>query len=142
MPDRIGQGDQRRGTDRAGARVYVCRGPAYRRKPVEGGRSGHQRTDETILSRTARARSVAPGRGVTSSSVVDLERETVARAILLGRLRTARRVEIAMGASISQKKGRGGARFGDRLDAQNGNHPAFRTPAAIASGAELLLQNH
>src|SRR5215510_3517053 len=106
MPDGIGKGDQRRGADRADARVYVCRGPAYCRKPVEGRRSGHQRTDEAILSRTARARSVESGRGVTSSSVDDLETETVARAILLGGLRPAGRVEIAMSASISQKNGR------------------------------------
>jgi len=51
-------------------------------------------------------------------------------------------VEVAMSASISQKKGCGGARFNDRLDAQDENHPAFHTPAAIPSGAELLLQNH
>src|SRR5262250_1936757 len=101
MPDRIGQGDQGRGADRAGARVYVRRGPAHCRKPVEGGRSGHQRTDETVLSRNARARSVAPGRGVTSSSVDDLETETMARAILLGGLRPAGRVEITMIAVIS-----------------------------------------
>src|SRR5215813_2765705 len=123
MPDGIGQGDQRRGAGRADARVYVCRGPAYRRKPVEGGRSGYQRIDEAILSRTARARSVASGRGVTPSSVVDLETEAVARAVLLGRLRPAGRVEIAMGAWISQTKGWGGARINDRLDAQDGNHP-------------------
>jgi hypothetical protein len=47
-----------------------------------------------------------------------------------------------MSASISQKKGLGGARFDDRLDAQDGNHPVFRIPAAIPSGAGLLLQNH
>jgi hypothetical protein len=45
-----------------------------------------------------------------SSTVVDLERETVAGALLLGRLRPASGVEIAMSASISQKKGWGGAR--------------------------------
>jgi hypothetical protein len=28
----------------------------------------------------------------------------------------------------------------DRLDAQNGNHHAFRIPAAIPSSSELLLQ--
>ena len=66
----------------------------------------------------------------------------MARAILLGGLRPAGRVEIAMSASISQKKGWGGARFDDRPDAQDENHPAFHTPAAIPSGAELLLQNH
>src|SRR5262245_28777264 len=98
MPDRIGQGDQRRGARGADARVYVRRGPARRRKPVEGGRPGHQRADEAILSRAARAGSVAPGRGVAPSSVVDLERETMARAILLGRLRPAGRVEIVMSA--------------------------------------------
>src|SRR5262249_36263217 len=108
------------------------------RKPVEGRRSGHQRTDETILSRNARARSVAPGRGVTSSSVVDLETETVARAILLGGLRPAGRVEIAKSASISKNKGWGDARFNDRLDAKDENHCVFRIP----SGAGLLLQNH
>src|SRR5215813_795877 len=134
MPDRAGQGDQRRRADRADARVYVRRRAAYCRKPVEGRRSGHQRTDEAILSRNARARSVEAGRGVTSSSVVDLETETVARAILLGGLRPAGRVEIAMSGSISQKKGWGGAHFNDRLDAQDENHPAFRTPAAIQSG--------
>src|SRR5262245_37248525 len=101
MPDRVGQGDQRRRADRAGARVYVRGRPAYCSKPVEGGRPGHQRTDEAILSRTARARSVASGRGVASSSVVDLETETVAGAILLGRLRPARRVELTISASIS-----------------------------------------
>src|SRR5262245_38365673 len=100
MPDRVGQGDQRRGTDRADPWVYVCRRATRHRKPVEGRRSGHQRTDEAILSGNARARSVAPGRGVTSSSDVDLERETVARAILLGRIRPAGRVEIVMSASI------------------------------------------
>ena len=42
---------------------------------------------------------------IASGSVVDLERETVAGAILLGRLRTAGRVEITMSAAISQKKG-------------------------------------
>src|SRR5215813_13248244 len=105
MPDRIGQGDQRRGADRADARVYVCRGPACCRKSVEGRRPGHRRADETILSRNARARSVEPGRGVTSSPVVDLERETVARALLLGGLRPAWRVEIAMSVSNSQRKG-------------------------------------
>jgi hypothetical protein len=47
-----------------------------------------------------------------------------------------------MSAAISQKKGWGVARFNDRLDAQDENHPAFRAPAAIPSGAELLLQNH
>src|SRR5262245_46620051 len=94
MPDRVGQGDQRRGADRADARIYVRRRPAYCRKSVEGRRSGHQRADEAILSRNARARSVEPGRGVTSGSVVDLEREAVARAILLGGLRPAGRVEI------------------------------------------------
>jgi hypothetical protein len=51
-------------------------------------------------------------------------------------------MEIAMGASISQMKGRGGARFDGRLDEQDGNHPVFRIPAAIPSGAELLFQNH
>src|SRR5215510_2279769 len=105
MPDGIGKGDQRRGADRADARVYVRRGPAYCRKPVEGRRSSHQRADEAILSRNARARSVAPGRGVTSSTVVDLETETVARALLLGRLRPAGRVEIAMSSSLSRKNG-------------------------------------
>src|SRR5262245_61200611 len=101
MSDRVGQGDQRRRAGRADAGVYVRRRPAYCRKPVEGRRSGHQRTDETILSRTARPRSVEPGRGVTSSADFDLERETVAGAILLGRLRPAGRVEIAMSAPIS-----------------------------------------
>jgi hypothetical protein len=66
----------------------------------------------------------------------------VARAILLGGLRPAGRVEIAISASISQKKEWGGARFDDCLDAQDGNHPVSRIPAAIPSGAELLLQNH
>jgi hypothetical protein len=47
-----------------------------------------------------------------------------------------------MSVAISQKKRLGGARFDDRLDAEDGNHPVFRIPAAIASGAELLLQNH
>jgi hypothetical protein len=47
-----------------------------------------------------------------------------------------------MSASISQKKGWGGAHFDDSLDAQDGNRPVFRIPAAIPSGAELLLQNH
>src|SRR5262249_48299471 len=106
LPDRIGQGDQRRGVGRTDARVYVCWRAAYRRKPVEGRRPGNQRTDEAILSRNARARSVEPGRGVTSSSIDNLERETVARAILLGGLRPAGRVEIEMSASISQRKGR------------------------------------
>src|SRR5215475_7341838 len=104
MPDRIRQGDQRRGAGRADARVYVRRGSAYRRKPVEGRRSCHQRTDETVLSRNARARSVEAGRGVTSSSVIDLETEAVAGAILLGGLRPPGRVEIAMSGAISEKK--------------------------------------
>ncbi len=47
-----------------------------------------------------------------------------------------------MSASISQKKGWVIIRFDDGLDAQDGNHPVFRIPAAIPSGAELLLQNH
>jgi len=47
-----------------------------------------------------------------------------------------------MSASILQKMGWGGASFNDRLDAQDENHPAHHTPAAIPSGAELLLQNH
>jgi hypothetical protein len=47
-----------------------------------------------------------------------------------------------MSASISQKKGWGGARINDRLYAQDGNHPVFRIPTAIPSGAELLLQNY
>jgi hypothetical protein len=47
-----------------------------------------------------------------------------------------------MSASISQKKGWGINRIEDRLDAQDGNRPVFRIPAAIPSGAELLLQNH
>jgi hypothetical protein len=51
-------------------------------------------------------------------------------------------MEIALSAPISQKKGRGGARFDDRLDEQDGNHPVFRTPATIPSGAESLFQNH
>src|SRR5215831_2607131 len=94
MPDRIGQGGQRRGADRADARFYVCRRPAYCCEPVEGGRSGHERADETVLSRTAGARANEPGRGFTSSSVVDLERETVESALLLGGLRPAGRVEV------------------------------------------------
>jgi hypothetical protein len=73
-------------------------------KPVEGGRSGDQWTDDAILSRNARAGAIEPGRGVASSSVVDLETEAVASAILLGRLRPAGRVEIAMSASIPRKK--------------------------------------
>src|SRR5262245_57508145 len=68
--------------------------------------SGQQRTYEAILSGNARARSVEPCGGPTSSSVVDLETEAVAKAILLGRLRPPGRVEIAPGASISQKNGR------------------------------------
>jgi hypothetical protein len=32
--------------------------------------------------------------------------------------------------------------FDDRLDAQDGNHPVFRIPAAAPSFAALLLQNH
>src|SRR5215510_7283382 len=100
MPDRVGQGGQRRRADRADARFYVRRRPAYCSKPVEGGRSGHQRADEAILSRNARARSVERGRGVTSSSDVDLEREAVASAILLGRLRPPGRVEIAMNSAF------------------------------------------
>jgi hypothetical protein len=51
-------------------------------------------------------------------------------------------VEIAISAPISQKKGWGGARFDDRLDAQDGNHLVFRIPAVIPSGAESFLQNH
>jgi hypothetical protein len=47
-----------------------------------------------------------------------------------------------MSAPISQKKGWGGARFDDRLEAQDGNHLVFRVPAAIPSGAELLFQNY
>jgi hypothetical protein len=51
-------------------------------------------------------------------------------------------MEIAMSAPISQKKGWGGARLDGRLGAQDVNHHVFRMPAAIASGDELLLQNH
>jgi hypothetical protein len=51
-------------------------------------------------------------------------------------------VEIVVSASISQKKGRGVARFDDRLDAQGGNHPEFRIPDAMPSSSALLLQNH
>jgi hypothetical protein len=47
-----------------------------------------------------------------------------------------------MSASISQKRGWGGARLDGRLDAQDGNHHVFRILAAIPSGAELLSQNH
>jgi hypothetical protein len=47
-----------------------------------------------------------------------------------------------MSAAISRKKRWVIAHFNDRLETQAGNHPAFRTPAAIPSGAELLLQNH
>jgi hypothetical protein len=47
-----------------------------------------------------------------------------------------------MSAAITQKKGWEGARFDDSLDAHDGNRPVFRIPAAIPSGAELLLQNH
>jgi len=47
-----------------------------------------------------------------------------------------------MSASISQKKKCGGDRFDDRHDAQDENHLAFRIPAAIPPGAELLFQNY
>jgi len=60
----------------------------------------------------------------------------------LGGLRPAGRVEIATSAAISQKKGWGGARLGDRLDTQGGNHPVFRIPAAMPSSIALLLQNY
>jgi hypothetical protein len=45
-----------------------------------------------------------------------------------------------MSASISQNKGRGGARFDDRLGAQNGNHPVFCIPAAIPSSKALVYK--
>jgi len=51
-------------------------------------------------------------------------------------------VEIALSAAISEKKGWGGARLDDRLDAQDGNHPAFRIPAAISYSIALLFQIH
>jgi hypothetical protein len=47
-----------------------------------------------------------------------------------------------MSAAIPQKKGWGGARFEDHLDAQDGNHPVFRIRAAIPFSVALLLQNH
>ena len=47
-----------------------------------------------------------------------------------------------MSAAISQKKGWVIIRFGDRLDAQDGNHHVFRIPAAIPFSVALLLQNH
>jgi hypothetical protein len=47
-----------------------------------------------------------------------------------------------MSASISQKKGWGGAFSDNRLDAQDGNHPVFRIPAAFPSSITLLLQNY
>jgi hypothetical protein len=47
-----------------------------------------------------------------------------------------------MNASVSQKMGWVISRFDDRLDAQDGNHPVFRIPAPIPSGAELLFQNY
>jgi len=51
-------------------------------------------------------------------------------------------MEIALSAPISQKKVWSGASFDDPLDEQDGNHPVFRIPAAIPSGAELLFQNY
>jgi hypothetical protein len=45
-----------------------------------------------------------------------------------------------MSASIPRKKGWGGARFDDRLDPQAGNHPVFRIPAAIPSGANCFYK--
>jgi hypothetical protein len=47
-----------------------------------------------------------------------------------------------MSASIYHKKGWGITGFDDRLDAQDGRRLMFRIPAAISSGAALLLQNH
>jgi hypothetical protein len=47
-----------------------------------------------------------------------------------------------MSASISQKKRWGGARFDDRRDAHDGNHPVFCIPAAIPSSTPLILQNY
>jgi len=47
-----------------------------------------------------------------------------------------------MSAAISQKKGWGGVRFDDRLDAQDGNHNVFRIQTAITSSAALLIQSH
>ena len=59
------------------------------------------------------------GRGVASSSDVDLETEAVAGAILLGRLRPAGRVEIAMSASIFQKnRGAIAREASDRMPAE------------------------
>jgi hypothetical protein len=47
-----------------------------------------------------------------------------------------------MSAAISRKKGWEGAHFDVRLDAHKGNHLVFPIPAAIPSGAALLLQKH
>jgi len=60
----------------------------------ESRRSSHRRADEAILSRTARGGALAAGRSLKAGSVVDLETEPVASAVLLGRLRPAGRVEI------------------------------------------------
>src|SRR5262245_18020836 len=64
----------------------------------------------------------------------------MAGAILLGGIRPAGRMEIAMSASISQNKGWGGARFDDRHGAQDGNHTVFRIPAAISSSKALFYK--
>jgi hypothetical protein len=49
-------------------------------------------------------------------------------------------VEIAMSASIPRKKGWVIIRFDNRLDAQDGNQPVFRIPAAIPSGPNCFYK--